>query len=91
MTAVLAHFEGHPFACVANVDDNGTVLGVVGVEVVGVFPALLGREVHEGLVRDGLPVYHYYYMYSQPILICTRNLFLYVLATYSLIDLMPKA
>lgn len=74
MTAVLAHFEGHLFACVGHVDDDRTVLGVVGVEVICVFPAFVGRELHEGLVRDGLPVYHYYYMYSQPILICTCNL-----------------
>lgn len=44
---VLAHFEGDFFASVFDVEDDGAVIGVVIVEVVGVFFPFLGGKGHE--------------------------------------------
>ena len=55
---VLAHFKGDFFASVFDVEDDGAVIGVVIVEVVGVFFPFLGGKGHEVLKGYCLAIVH---------------------------------
>lgn len=55
---VLAHFEGDFLASMLDVEDDRAVIGVVIVEIVGVFLPFFGGKGHKVLIGYCLAIVH---------------------------------